>query len=94
MQNAQIIHAVMAQRIKPQDGPDNYPAPPWATQEFIEHIIPNKEELPKLTCLEPACGAGHMAKVLHEYFGDVQSADAYDSGYGEIRDFLTFPVQR
>jgi hypothetical protein len=91
MQNTS--HAVMAQRIEPQDSPDDFPTPPWATRALIEHIIPNKEELRKLTCLEPACGAGHMAKVLHEYFGDVQSADAYEYGYGEIRDFLTFPYK-
>jgi len=34
-----------------------------------------------------------MAKVLHEYFGEVVSADAYEYGYGEIRDFLTYPYQ-
>jgi hypothetical protein len=34
-----------------------------------------------------------MARVLQEYFGDVRSADAFDYGYGEIRDFLTFPYE-
>ncbi len=28
-----------------------------------------------MTCLEPACGAGHMAKVLKEYFGCVRCSD-------------------
>ena len=44
-----------------------------------------------MTCLEPACGAGHMAKVLKEYFGAVHCADAYPYGYGDVRDFLTYP---
>jgi hypothetical protein len=89
MQNTS--HAVMAQRIEPQDSPDDFPTPPWATRALIEHILDAKAELRRLTCLEPACGAGHMAKVLHEYFGKVQSADAYEYGYGELRDFLVGP---
>jgi hypothetical protein len=31
-----------------------------------------------------------MARTLAEYFGEVQSADAYEYGYGKIRDFLTY----
>jgi hypothetical protein len=50
-----------------------------------------RRRLATLTCLEPACGAGHMAKVLKEYFGEVICADAYSYGYGPIRDFLTNP---
>ena len=86
MQNTS--HAVMAQRIEPKDSPDDFPTPPWATRGLIEHII-KKDDLQDLSCLEPACGAGHMAKVLKEYFGDVTSADAYDYGYGDVQDFLT-----
>ena len=44
-------------------------------------------------CLEPACGAGHMAKVLKEYFGEVWAADAFHYGYGPVRDFLTYPYE-
>jgi len=32
-----------------------------------------------------------MAKVLKEYFRDVQASDAYEYGYGPKRDFLTHP---
>jgi hypothetical protein len=32
-----------------------------------------------------------MAKVLNEYFGQVRCSDAYDYGYGDIQDFLTYP---
>ncbi|HVY59425.1 MAG TPA: SAM-dependent methyltransferase, partial [Xanthobacteraceae bacterium] len=28
-----------------------------------------------------------------EYFGEVQSADAYEYGYGNVRDFLDYPYQ-
>jgi hypothetical protein len=32
-----------------------------------------------------------MAKVLKEYFAEVQCSDAYDYGYGAVRNFLTYP---
>jgi hypothetical protein len=91
MQNTS--HAVMAQRIEPQDSPDDFPTPPWATRALVEHVLEDKPALRQLTCLEPACGAGYMAKALQEYFGKVISADAYDYCYGEIRDFLTYPYR-
>jgi hypothetical protein len=91
MQNTS--HAVMAQRIEANDSPDDFPTPPWATRGLIEHIIQDKDTLRKMTCLEPACGAGHMAKPLKEYFREVSCADAYDYGYGEVRDFLTCPQE-
>jgi hypothetical protein len=81
----------MAQRIEPRDSPDDFPTPPWATRALFEHVLDDKNELTTLCCLEPACGAGHMAKVLKEYFGQVRCSDAYDYGYGDVQDFLTCP---
>ncbi len=78
----------MAQRIEPKDSRDDFPTPPWATRALIEHVIRSKKSLRSQTCLEPACGVGHMAKVLQEYFGRVDSSDAYDYGFGKKRDFL------
>lgn len=91
MQNTS--HAVMAQRVEPKDSPDDFPTPPWATRGLIEHILDNKAELRSQSCLEPACGAGHMAKVLSEYFGEVRASDAFYYGYGPVRDFLTHPYE-
>lgn len=85
MQN--MSHAVMSQRVEPADSPDDFPTPPWATRALLEHII-SRQSIGGMSCLEPACGAGHMAKVLKEYFGEVTAADAYDYGYGEVRDYL------
>ncbi|TVV76573.1 SAM-dependent methyltransferase [Sphingomonas solaris] len=90
MQNTS--HAVMAQRTEPSDSPDDFPTPPWATRALLEHVIGSaghKEQ----SCLEPACGAGHMAKVLKEYFGEVRASDAYEYGYAPVRDFLTYPYE-
>lgn len=83
-------HAVMAQRSEAKDSLDNFPTPPWATRALIEHIIErgNKKFLSNMSCLEPACGAGHMAKTLAEYFGEVSAADVHDYGYGKVEDFL------
>lgn len=85
MQN--LSHAVMAQRHEGKESLDSFPTPPWATRAFLEYTLGGKEELSKLSCLEPACGHGHMSKVLGEYFSKVDSSDIYDYGYGEIIDF-------
>src|SRR5687768_5734843 len=79
-------HAVMAQRSEPRDSLDDFPTPPWATRALIEHVI--QRNLSDRTCLEPACGAGHMSKVLAEYFGNVTSRDVKDYGYGAMQDYL------
>ena len=72
MQNTS--HAVMSQRVEALDSPDDFPTPPWATRGLLEFIIGDKDRLSTSTCLEPACGVGHMAKVLKEYFGEVVCA--------------------
>ncbi len=87
-------HAVMAQRTEALDSPDDFPTPPWATRALLEHAVQDRWALSKMSCLEPACGAGHMSKVLSEYFADVASSDAYDYGYGEVRDFSKFPYEK
>lgn len=87
MQN--ISHAVMSQRHEPPDSPDNFPTPPWATRALLTHVIIHSAY--GETCLEPACGAGHMSRVLEEYFPSVHSSDAFDSSCGTLRDFLKSP---
>lgn len=86
MQNTS--HAVMAQRIEAKDSLDDFPTPPWATRALLENVIgPDKKGF---NCLEPACGAGHMAKPLSEYFKEVKSQDIADYNFGEIKDYLTY----
>lgn len=90
MQNTS--HAVMAQRAEAADSLDDFPTPPWATRALIEHVIMEKGALKKEACLEPACGAGHMAKVLAEYFQSVTSSDIHPYGFGVVSDFLHSPA--
>lgn len=85
-------HAVMAQRTEEADSLDDFPTPPWATRALLEHVIGGgTPSLAQLTCLEPACGVGHMAKVLAEYFRAVTCYDIHDYGFGQQRDFLKSP---
>ena len=84
MQN--VSHAVMAQRTEARDSLDDFPTPPWATRALVEHAIGRPAALRALTCLEPACGVGHMAKVLAEYFGEVRSSDIHAYGFGKIEE--------
>jgi hypothetical protein len=87
MTDQNTSHAVMAQRYEPKDSLDNFPTPPWATRALLEHVI-SPQELRMQSCWEPACGEGHMAKVLDEYFGTVYASDIHPYGYGSTRDFL------
>ena len=57
-------HAVMAQRAEAKDSLDDFPTPPWATRALIEHVLDSPRRLEGQSCLEPACGHGHMSKVL------------------------------
>ena len=61
---------------------DFYPTPPYATQALLD-----REKF--IGCVwEPACGEGHMSKVLlHNYF--TISTDLIDRGYGTQKDFLS-----
>ena len=91
--NPSHAYAVMAQRIDAKDSLDDFPTPPWATRALLEHVVENVGELRSQTCLEPACGAGHMSKVLEEYFGSVSASDVHPYGYGDVVDFTSHPVK-
>lgn len=85
-------HAVMAQRTEASDSLDDFPTPPWATRALLKYVIQRDgQSVDRQACLEPACGAGHMAKVLAEQFGSVSSFDIHDYGFGAQRDFLKGP---
>lgn len=77
----------MAQRHEAADSLDDFPTPPWATRALIEHVI-GEEAVIGQTCLEPACGRGHMAQPLKAYFARVFASDIAGYGYGDVEDFL------
>ena len=83
--------AYLPKRNADGDGPDFYPTPPDATRAFLrtyeEEIgepIVHRDE-----CVwEPACGEGHMSKVLRDHTPYVLSTDKHDRGYGKVMDFM------
>ncbi|OFX12059.1 MAG: methyltransferase [Alphaproteobacteria bacterium RIFOXYD12_FULL_60_8] len=82
--------AVMQQRKEPSDSLDFFPTPLWATRALVEHVI-RPYFLTGGIVWEPACGQGHMARPLGEYFNTVFASDVFDYGFGDVRDFL-WPV--
>lgn len=83
--------AVMARRQEPALSLDFFPTPPWATRALCQHVLPLVEDRPLriLTAWEPACGEGHMAVALAEYFLAVEASDIFPYGYGDVGGFLT-----
>lgn len=70
-----------------------YPTPPWATRALMKVVWPQLPEAVQShkgqTVWEPACGEGHMAEVLWEYFTSVTVSDKETYGYGLDKiDFL------
>jgi hypothetical protein len=68
---------------------DFYPTPPEVTVALCEFL--KREIAPAMRhngCHEPACGEGHMSKVLEKYFKKVYSTDIRDTGFGSVLDFL------
>lgn len=84
--------AVMQQRHEPTDSLDFFPTPLWATRALCEWLAQRFGSLGDKSCLEPACGQGHMARALADYFRVVISTDVFDYGFGAVEDFL-FPGQ-
>jgi hypothetical protein len=54
---------------------DYFPTPPWAARAGAELIKTLDPEA--LTCLEPACGGGHMVHGLKDYFTHVYASDVF-----------------
>lgn len=79
--------AVMQQRREPSDSFDYFPTPLWATRALCEFIL-SVSALPRDQITEPACGEGHMARALSEYFDDVIASDIQPMGFGTQRDYL------
>lgn len=63
---------------------DYFPTPPWAARAGAELIL-CIDPLAK-TVWEPACGEGHMAAALTEYF-TVFASDIHSFGFGDVCDF-------
>jgi hypothetical protein len=68
-----------------REAEDFYPSPPWCTEALLKHFTPRG------TVWEPACGQGHICKVLEAKGHKVIATDLVDRGYGTPdKDFLKF----
>ena len=82
--NSQAVHAVN-QRNKDAEENDYYATEPRAVELLLE-----QEEFSHIIW-EPACGEGHISKVLQAHGYEVHSTDLIDRGFGEsAEDFLAF----
>ena len=69
--------AVMQSRHEPHDSLDYFPTPPWATRALCERLMA-LSPIHRQHVWEPACGEGHMARPLGEYFDRVYASDVHD----------------
>lgn len=72
---------------------DFYPTPEWITEAVIHEL--RQYHVDHNTFMwEPACGQGHISRILHKYFGNVMSTDIADYNYDgqsfSIRNFLEY----
>ena len=72
------------------DALDYFPTPPWAARagaELIGRLDPGS-----WSCWEPACGEGHLAHGLRDYFSTIVVSDIFDYGQGPdgVADFLAY----
>jgi hypothetical protein len=82
---------VMASRHEPDDSLDFFPTPPWATRALMERVFPHLGFIGGVgswKVWEPACGEGHMLRVLEEYFRQADGSDIHDYGGNAVLDFL------
>ncbi len=88
--------AVMASRKKVNDSREFFPTPPFATRALCEIVMRHiyyrnfPADWDVWKAWEPACGEGHMAEVLKEYFCAVTASDIFDYGGNQAcrADFL------
>lgn len=91
--SANRFTAVMQRRLEPHDSLDYFPTPPWATRALCEKLLGAGHQIQRATVWEPACGEGHMAKPLDEFFDKVFASDVHDyrpayAAQNDVCDFL------
>lgn len=66
---------------------DYFPTPPWAARALAELVL--RIDPRARSVWEPACGEGHMAHGLADYFARVEMSDIHPHGAGRVLDFLS-----
>lgn len=81
-------NGTMASREPSADEVDFFPTPPWGARAGAELIL--RLDPDARSVWECACGAGHMAHGLDDYFARVVRSDAYLYDGNPIFDFLSY----
>ncbi|GBF56420.1 hypothetical protein PbB2_00076 [Candidatus Phycosocius bacilliformis] len=84
--------AVMAGRIEPVDSLDFFPTPPWVIRCLLGEVLPEitgyvgqlRGKSVVSSVWEPACGAGHMAGPMADFFDVVHASDVADYGFPNL----------
>mgnify|MGYP006428526409 CR=1 FL=1 len=76
---------MIARRSDYKEALDDFPTPPWATRALFEHVV--GDSIFGESVLEPACGQGHMTKVLEEQGADVHGFDINSKFGHDVMDF-------
>lgn len=80
------VRLMSAHRVSAPDDADFYPTPPWggrAGGELIRRLDPHAVD-----AWEPACGEGHLAYALEDYFPRVLASDAFGYRQNRVHDFV------
>lgn len=70
---------------EPRELNDYYATPPYATQQLM--LVETFDG----DIVEPACGEGHISKVLQSKY-QVKSFDLIDRGFGDVQDFFKYDL--
>jgi hypothetical protein len=80
-------HSATMAHVNPgRDAVNLFPTAPWGGRvvgEIIRQLDPRAR-----TCWEPACGPGHLAHALRDYFPKVYASDAYLYDGNRVFDFV------
>lgn len=77
------LRVIGASRQEPESSPDFFPTGPVATRALMAVVLPHLGITEFRSACEPACGEGHMAEALAEFFDSVFASDKFEYGYGQ-----------
>lgn len=86
--------AMVTRHVSYDEFKDDFPTPPWATRAMLMYGVPSSVRVRGRTVREPACGRGHMVRVLRDEFrcrvspSDVVAYEPHP-GLFRLHDYLT-----
>lgn len=75
------VNGLRGHALEAREENDFYATSPLALRCLLKYFQEKNFQLSK-NCLEPACGMGHLSKMLKQHYQNVVSTDLIDRGYG------------